>query len=120
MLLVQLLCAGILMTASSAQNFTWTGLAADSSNQQPPARHSAAMGAYTASNEFYVFGGRGNKDNGTEVFSEIRYVYMYFHECHRSVSIRTPRSVSESHHVYIQVELCILKDFPILVMSFIL
>lgn len=105
MLLVQLLCAGILMTASSAQNFTWTGLPADSSSQQPPARHSAAMGASTTSNEFYVFGGRGNKDNGTEVFSEITYVYLYFHECHHSVSIRilpsgTPRSVSESHYVY--------------------
>ena len=71
MLLVQLFCAGILITASSAQNFTWTGLTVSSSTtRQPPARHSAAMGASTDT-EFYVFGGRGNKDNGTEVFSEI-------------------------------------------------
>lgn len=66
------------MTASSAQNFTWTGLAADSTVSPPPARHSAAMGAINS--QFYVFGGRGNKMNGTEVFGKITlFQYLQHH-----------------------------------------
>lgn len=102
MLLIQLLCAGILVTASSAQNFTWTGLTADSSSQPPAARHSAAMGATTES-QFYVFGGRGNKDNGTEVFSEITIyisLHLYFHEFYELISLAEFRKSIYSFKIY--------------------
>ena len=63
------------MAVASAENFTWLGLAADGTSSQPRARHSAAMGAYPADSAFYVFGGKGNKMNGTEVLGEVRYLH---------------------------------------------
>ena len=72
MLLAQLLCVGILAAAVNAENFTWLGLATSGTSMQPPARHSAAMGAW--GDAFYMFGGLGNKDsnkNGTKLLGEI-------------------------------------------------
>lgn len=69
MLLAQFFCVGILVAAASAENFTWLGLATAGTSVQPPARHSAAMGAWDGN--FYVFGGKRNKFNGTDVLGDI-------------------------------------------------
>ena len=70
MLPAQLLCVGLLVAAASAEDFTWVGVTSDSSRPQPPARHSAAMGAMAGS--YYVFGGKGNEVNGTSVLGKGR------------------------------------------------
>ena len=69
MLLAQIFCVGILVTVASAENFTWLGLATDSTSVQASSRHSAAMGAWNG--EFYLFGGKGNRLNGTNVFGKL-------------------------------------------------
>ena len=66
----QCLCLVMLATAASAENFTWLGLAVSDQSTQPPARHSAAMGA--RGGHLYLFGGQGNKKNGTTLLGQIR------------------------------------------------
>lgn len=75
MLLAQILCVGLglLVATARAENFTWLGLATDSNSVQPPARHSAAMGAWN--DKFYVFGGFGNKINGTKLLGELSCMF---------------------------------------------
>lgn len=65
MVVAQLLCVVILATATNAENFTWQGIASSDQTVQPPARYSAAMG--TLNGELYLYGGRGNKLNGTKL-----------------------------------------------------
>ena len=68
MLLARVVCLALLAAVASGENFTWSGLTVDSTSSQPPARHSAAMGAWKGG--FYVFGGVGNVHNGTRLFGE--------------------------------------------------
>lgn len=69
MVVAQLLCVVILATATNAENFTWQGIASSDQTVKPPARYSAAMG--TLNGDLYLYGGRGNKVNGTKLLGDV-------------------------------------------------
>ena len=69
MLAARVVCVALLAAVASAENFTWLGVTLDTTFHQPPARHSAAMGALNG--DYYVFGGIGNYNNGTRLFGEV-------------------------------------------------
>ena len=74
MVVAQLLCVVLLAAATNGENFTWQGIARSDQSLQPPARYSAALGAFDG--DLYLFGGRGNKLNGTKLLGERLQAYL--------------------------------------------
>lgn len=71
-----LILLALLVAAANAENFTWLGLTPDTTaSSEPPARHSAAMGAWDG--VYYVFGGIGNLHNGSRMFGERPIIATY-------------------------------------------